>query len=54
MENIENIHSSKDRMNALTNIGADVRILNVISIGDIKVSRPGRNYEADKRSYLNE
>lgn len=26
-DNIQNIHSSKHRMNSLTNIGADVRIL---------------------------
>jgi hypothetical protein len=30
-DNIQNIHSSKSRMNSLTNIGADVRILNFMS-----------------------
>ena len=30
-DNIENIHSSKNRMNSLTDIGADVRILTSMS-----------------------
>ena len=30
-DNIQNIHSSKNRMNSLTDIGADTRILSVIN-----------------------
>lgn len=30
LENIDNIHSAKNRLNSLTDIGADVRILNMI------------------------
>ena len=30
-DNIDNIHSSKNRMNSLTDIGADVRILTYLS-----------------------
>lgn len=29
-ENIDNIHSAKNRLNSLTNIGTDVRVLSMI------------------------
>lgn len=48
-DNIENIHSSKNRMNSLTDIGADVRILSFINIGRVNKTRGGRDYEAFKR-----
>lgn len=34
-DNIENIHSSKNRMNSLTDIGANVRILQTMNLGRV-------------------
>lgn len=51
-DNVENIHSSKNRMNSLTDIGADVRILTFINIGRVSNMRGGRDYEAFKRNNL--
>ena len=52
IDNISNIHSSKARMNSLTNIGADVRILQFLSEGRISSNRSGVNYEQYKRNDL--
>lgn len=51
-DNIENIHSSKNRMNSLTDIGADVRILSAMGKGTVNRVRGGRDYEAFKRNSL--
>ena len=51
-DNIENIHSSKNRMNSLTDIGADVRALSFINQGRINKTRGNRDYEAFKRNDL--
>jgi len=51
-DNIENIHSSKYRMNSLTDIGADVRILSYMAEGKLENSRSGRDYERYKRENL--
>ena len=39
LENIDNIHSSKNRLNSLTDIGADIRILNMVQQGRINITR---------------
>jgi hypothetical protein len=51
-DNIENIHSSKNRMNSLTDIGADVRILAAMNDGRVNRSRGNRDYEGFKRTAL--
>ncbi len=48
-DNIENIHSSKNRMNSLTDIGANTRILAAMNEGRVNKTRGGRNYEKFKR-----
>ena len=55
-DNIENIHSSNIRMNSLTDIGADVRILNYLKNPNngINETRNGANYTDYKRLNLNE
>jgi archaellum component FlaF (FlaF/FlaG flagellin family) len=51
-DNIENIHSSKNRMNSLTDIGANTRILASMNQGRVNKTRGGRDYEAFKRTSL--
>jgi hypothetical protein len=51
-DNIVNIHSSKYRMSSLTDIAADVRILQFMSTGRVNTTRGGRNYETFKRELL--
>jgi hypothetical protein len=51
-DNVENIHSSKNRISSLTDIGADVRILSYLSAGKISNSRGSADYEEYKRESL--
>jgi hypothetical protein len=51
-DNIDNIHSSKKRMNSLTDIGANTRILAAMNVGRVNRTRGGRNYEKFKRDQL--
>jgi hypothetical protein len=51
-DNIENIHSSKNRMNSLTDLGANVRVLAAMQQGRVNVNRGGRNYETFKKEQL--
>jgi hypothetical protein len=51
-DNIQNIYSSKNRMNSLTQIGADVRVLTLINKGRINKTRGNRDYEGFKRNSL--
>lgn len=51
-DNIENIHSSKNRMNSLTDIGANTRILASMNEGRVNKNRGGRDYEKFKRDSL--
>ena len=51
-DNIENIHSSKNRMNSLTDVGANVRVLSSINQGRVSKTRGGRDYEGFKRDSL--
>lgn len=51
-DNIQNIHSSKNRMNSLTDIGADVRVLTFMQNGRVNRTRGGRDYEKFKRDNL--
>lgn len=51
-DNIENIHSSKNRMNSLTDVGADVRALYAMNMGRIDTNRGGRDYLSFKRLSL--
>jgi hypothetical protein len=51
-KNIQNIHSSKNRIISLTEVGADVRILSYMKTGNINPQRGGKNYEKFKRDQL--
>lgn len=51
-DNIENIHSSKNRMNSLTDIGANTRILSSMNLGRVNKTRGNRDYEKFKKDSL--
>jgi hypothetical protein len=51
-ENVQNIHSSKNRLISLTEVGADVRILSYMKTGNIDAQRGGKDYIAFKREQL--
>lgn len=51
-KNIQNIHSSKNRIISLTEVGADVRILSYMRQGKMATTRGGKNYESFKREQL--
>lgn len=51
-DNIVNIHSSKNRLKSLTDIGADVRVLTAMNQGLVEKERGGRDYEVFKRDNL--
>lgn len=51
-DNIDNIHSSKNRMNSLTDIGANTRILSSMNLGRVNKTRGNRDYEKFKKDSL--
>ena len=51
-DNIQNVHSSKYRINSLTQIGANVRGLYSLNLGRITKQRGGKDYEQYLREGL--
>jgi len=52
-DNIQNIYSSKNRMNGLTEIGSDVRSLWAMGQGLIELERGGMDYKLELQTGLN-